>query len=134
MKAFRIALALCAAATASTVTACDDNDVGTHTTALVQYQSCTALEADLRSVIAQEMESMIDQMSDPNRGWGGEDAADGGGSPPPSGDGREEGVDYSGTNNQEGGVDEADFLKTDGFHIYTINGNRLHVFAVPAFG
>jgi hypothetical protein len=134
MKALRIALALCAAATASTVAACADNDVGTHTTALVQYQSCTALEADLRSVIAQEMESMIDQMSDPNRGWGGEDAADGGGSPPPSGDGREEGVDYSGTNNQEGGVDEADFLKTDGFHIYTINGNRLHVFAVPTFG
>src|SRR5690606_4267117 len=51
-----------------------------------------------------------------------------------SGGGREEGVDYSGTNNQEEGVDEADFVKTDGYHIYTLNGNRLHIMGVPEFG
>src|SRR5690606_34592342 len=50
------------------------------------------------------------------------------------GGGRQEGVDYSGTNNQEEGVDEADFVKTDGYHIYTLNGNRLHVMGVPEFG
>ena len=49
-----------------------------------------------------------------------------------SGGGRQEGVDFSGTNNQEDGVDEADFVKTDGYHIYTLNGNRLHIMGVPS--
>ena len=49
-----------------------------------------------------------------------------------SGGGRQEGVDFSGTNNQENGVDEADFVKTDGYHIYTLNGNRLHIMGVPS--
>ena len=38
---------------------------------------------------------------------------------------REEGVDFSGTNNQERGVDEADFLKTDGYHVYYLQGQQL---------
>ena len=32
------------------------------------------------------------------------------------------GEDFSGTNNQEAGVDEADFVKTDGYHIYYLKG------------
>ena len=32
------------------------------------------------------------------------------------------------------GVDEADLVKTDGYYIYNLNGNRLHVFGVPRFG
>ena len=40
----------------------------------------------------------------------------------------------SGTNNQEQGVDEADLVKTDGYHVYTLNGNRLHIFGTPQFG
>jgi len=36
-----------------------------------------------------------------------------------------EGVDYSGTNVQETGVDEPDMLKTDGNTLFTINGNQL---------
>ena len=35
---------------------------------------------------------------------------------------RVEGEDFSGTNNQEAGVDEADFVKTDGYHIYYLKG------------
>ena len=31
------------------------------------------------------------------------------------------GVDFSGTNNQEQGIDEADFVKTDGSYIYLVN-------------
>ena len=42
--------------------------------------------------------------------------------------------EYSGTNNQEVGVDEADFLKTDGFHIYMLNGKSLLIMGVPEFG
>ena len=47
---------------------------------------------------------------------------------------RVEGEDFSGTNNQEAGVDEADFLKTDGYHIYYLQGRNLHIFGVPEFG
>ena len=42
--------------------------------------------------------------------------------------------EFSGTNNQEEGVDEADFLKTDGYHIYMLNGNLLVIMGVPEFG
>jgi inhibitor of cysteine peptidase len=37
------------------------------------------------------------------------------------------GADYSGTNNQVAGVDEADILKTDGKYIYTVTGNTLFI-------
>ena len=42
--------------------------------------------------------------------------------------------EYSGTNNQESGVDEADFLKTDGFHTYMLNGPLLLIMEIPEFG
>ena len=41
---------------------------------------------------------------------------------------------FSETNNQEAGVDEADFLKTDGYHIYMLNGQSLVIMDVPEFG
>ena len=46
---------------------------------------------------------------------------------------RVEGEDFSGTNNQVEGVDEADFVKTDGYFIYYLNGKTLHVLstAIP---
>ena len=47
---------------------------------------------------------------------------------------RVEGEDFSGTNNQEAGVDEADFVKTDGYHIYYLQGKHLHILGVPEFG
>ena len=47
---------------------------------------------------------------------------------------RQEGADFSGTNNQEQGVDEADFVKTDGYYIYFLNGKKLEIFGVPGFG
>ena len=47
---------------------------------------------------------------------------------------RVEGEDFSGTNNQESGVDEADFVKTDGYYIYYLQGQQLHIFGVPEFG
>ncbi|HVK71976.1 MAG TPA: beta-propeller domain-containing protein [Kofleriaceae bacterium] len=117
--------------------ACADDD-GTHvvhrTTELVQYQTCSALERDLKQVMIDEVVANLDRIGDPRFGGGPEDAAGDPAPPASPGDGRQEGVDYSGTNNQEGGVDEADFVKTDGYHVYTINGNRLHIFGVPEFG
>jgi inhibitor of cysteine peptidase len=41
--------------------------------------------------------------------------------------------DYSGTNNQVAGVDEADFVKTDGRYIYTLSGGIFYIVsAYPA--
>ncbi|MCM3090031.1 MULTISPECIES: beta-propeller domain-containing protein [unclassified Cytobacillus] len=43
------------------------------------------------------------------------------------------GTDYSGTNVQVSGIDEADLLKTDGTHIYKISENKVQIIkAVPA--
>ncbi len=44
-----------------------------------------------------------------------------------SADGSDGANDFSGTNNQVAGVDEADILKTDGNYIYTITGNVLYI-------
>ncbi|MEW6741256.1 MAG: beta-propeller domain-containing protein [Planctomycetota bacterium] len=113
-----------------------DEGTVTSTTGLVQYDSLSALESDLEQMLIEEMEAAFDQWRD----MGGFDPPGGGDAPgsggPSDGDqsGREEGKDYSGTNNQEQGVDEADFIKTDGFHIYLLNGNRFHIFGVPEFG
>lgn len=43
-------------------------------------------------------------------------------------------ADFSGTNNQESGVDEADFVKTDGGHLYVAAEGSVEIFAVPTFG
>jgi hypothetical protein len=100
------------------------------TTQLVQYANCNALETDLKQMVIYEVWADIDRAGYWGRGL--EDAA---GSPESDkGGGRQEGVDFSGTNNQVQGVDEADFVKTDGYHIYTLNGNRLHIMGVPEFG
>jgi hypothetical protein len=107
----------------------DSSPGGLRRTQLVQYQSCAALERDLEDMMIEQIFAQIDQWG---RGWGpeaGEPASD-----DSDGGGRQEGEDYSGTNNQVDGVDEADFVKTDGYHIYTLNGRQLHVFGVPAFG
>ena len=39
-----------------------------------------------------------------------------------------EGIDYSGTNVQEEGVDEPDMVKTDGSRLYVMTASRLHIF------
>jgi len=43
-------------------------------------------------------------------------------------------VDFSGTNNQEAGVDEPDVVKTDGRRIFTLAGGRLHALTVDKDG
>lgn len=112
--------------------ACDGSDsTDVSRTTLVQYESCADLEIDLENAMIEQIYAQIDQVGS----WGFDDeAGDPASDTGDSGGGREEGVDYSGTNNQEDGVDEADFTKTDGYHIYTLNGNRLHIFGVPEFG
>jgi uncharacterized secreted protein with C-terminal beta-propeller domain len=71
----------------------------------------------------------------PQAGSDGEATAGGGNSAPPAEPKSEGGGDneYSDTNTQEAGVDEADFVKTDGEYIYVLRGSNLLVIdAVPA--
>jgi len=101
-------------------------------TQLAQFASCSDLQTHLQDNLLREIDAEIDGQG---RWYGGPEAGDSNGADPSGGSGgRQEGVDYSGTNNQENGVDEADFVKTDGYHVYVLNGNRLHVFGVPNFG
>ncbi len=116
--------------------------------ALVYYETCDDLLTDMRASIEAEMTARLlnadnyyydDVGLEEGSGGmdGGDDApaaeADAGGTGS-AGEPRTEGEDFSGTNNQEEGVDEADFVKTDGYHIYVLNGNRLEILGVPEFG
>ncbi|HYU14478.1 MAG TPA: beta-propeller domain-containing protein [Candidatus Acidoferrum sp.] len=132
----------------SVIAACDGGDNrppwhGSKTVALVQYQTCDQLESDIKARALQELDAIIDSYWQ-YRG-GGDTTGGGDGAVPPSAPGagegaggddgpRQEGTDYSGTNNQEDGVDEADLVKTDGYNIYVVNANHLHIFGVPEFG
>ncbi len=116
---------------------------------LYAYDDCEDLERELKRSIEEEYRVMLLQAVAEQYYYGGgmwaeddvEFAMDGDaaatGAPssqPRSTPNRVEGEDFSGTNNQEAGVDEADFLKTDGFHIYYLQGKNLHIFGVPEFG
>jgi len=116
---------------------------------LYAYDDCEDLERELKRSIEEEYRVMLLQAVAEQYSYGGgmwaeddvEFAMDGDAAATgaPSSQTRStpyrvEGEDFSGTNNQEAGVDEADFLKTDGFHIYYLQGKNLHIFGVPEFG
>lgn len=140
-------VALTASLVAPALVGCDDPlDLARNRTsaALVAYESCDELLTDLKAHTREQMRVQLmshqQQLIDNGGMWfavpGGvvDDAA---GAPEASaGDNatRTEGVDYSGTNNQEQGVDEADFVKTDGYYLYVLNAGELRVLGVPEFG
>jgi uncharacterized secreted protein with C-terminal beta-propeller domain len=109
---------------------------------LQTYSDCNELEAALKSSVEEEIRTNLIQAVEEVYYWGGgwmeddmemvADSSEGGTASPPQK--RNEGTDYSGTNNQEQGVDEADFVKTDGFHIYFLDNGMLHIMDVPEFG
>ena len=135
LRAAVLPLSLFALSACSDALAGPGDHVIAKTTQLVQYASCADLETDLKQMVTYEIWADIDRAGYWGQGGGAEDASgDSGAGAGSGGGGRQEGVDYSGTNNQEDGVDEADFVKTDGYHIYTLNGNRLHIMGVPEFG
>tara|TARA_B100001142_G_scaffold66286_1_gene65989 strand:- start:956 stop:3334 length:2379 start_codon:yes stop_codon:yes gene_type:complete len=115
---------------------------------LVNYNECSILLDDLKKSVNDEMMVQLDQQSyyhwSPNpRGlWMFDDVglAEGDGmaeksesTTTDSSSSNREG-EYSSTNNQESGVDEADFIKTDGHYIYMLNGNKFLIMGVPEFG
>ena len=109
---------------------------------LQTYSDCSDLEASLKLSIEEETRTSLLQAVDDVYYWGGgwmEDdmvmeSSDGDASPSTSPQTRTEGTDFSGTNNQEQGVDEADFVKTDGYHIYFLDNGLLHIMDIPEFG
>ena len=115
--------------------------------ALVSYPDCDTLEASLKQSLREEARTQLLQAVEEQYyySWGddmmledAEMAADGdttgSANNAKSSTTRTEGEDFSGTNNQEEGVDEADFVKTDGYHIYLLQGRTLHILDVPEFG
>ena len=134
---------------------------------LETYNTCGFLEMDLKDHLKEEMRVNLGTGSYYYGGWGimddmvmveegmpemaMDDTADADvGSAPntatsdKSSSGGQEGVDYSGTNNQEQGVDEADFVKTDGSYIYLVNNGyndwgtypsgHVHILEIPEAG
>lgn len=119
---------------------------------LIPYADCDELAASLRVAIAEEARVQLLQAVENEWGyyssWRGgflmedgavaEMAMDGATATPTSGSEVQrnlvEGTDFSGTNNQETGVDESDIVKTDGEHIYMLHGSDLKIIAVPEFG
>ena len=112
---------------------------------LVQFDSCLDMEYDLKASIAEEYRTQLLQAVEEEYYYGGiwfddgvvaESAEDGdvaaSGSTQPQK--RTQGDDFSGTNNQEQGVDEADFIKTDGYFIYALQGTTLSIMSVPEYG
>ena len=133
---------------------------------LATYNTCGFLEMDLKDHLKEEMRVTLGTGSYNYRGgWGfddimiGEpigmpemamedgatdmDSSSSAGSEKTSSN-SVEGVDYSGTNNQEQGVDEADFVKTDGSYIYLVNNGyndwgiypsgHVHILEIPEAG
>ena len=115
---------------------------------LVNYDECDNLLDDLRNSVHDEMMVQLDQQSYYH--WSSsqmylrmfDDVAlaesDGmpGASDSTTSDlsSNDREGEFSGTNNQESGVDEADFIKTDGHYVYMLNGNKFLIMGVPEFG
>jgi hypothetical protein len=97
--------------------------------------ACTDLERYLEDTAVLQMRTQLEAMRDevPQWGWWGgfgrfggpeafaNDARAGSAAPPQAAP-----TNYTTTNNQVAGVDEADFVKNDGTRIFALSGNRLY--------
>lgn len=96
--------------------------------ALAALDDCAALERRIEDEAAAEMDAYLDEMIEQVKGGGGRavEPALGTPTPAPSPDAA---TDFTDTNVQERGVDEADFVKTDGSRLFVLLGNRLEALA-----
>ena len=131
---------------------------------LSSYDTCGFLEMDLKEHLKEEkrvnlgtgsyyygggwleddMVMLDDAVMEMDGATSTADSAPSSGGSPKNSPGGEQGVDFSGTNNQEQGVDEADFVKTDGSFVYMINkgysdygsypSGKLHILDIPEAG
>ncbi len=109
--------------------------------ALTVAKSCEEAEAEFRGMLKTQMLMQLEQqrrwqvewITNPDKGWYGM-AEDGAAAPSASEEnaggagqdtGKQSAENYSETNVQTEGVDEADLVKTDGNLLYTLSGNEL---------
>ncbi len=109
------------------------------TPALVTFTACSELETRLKDNFRKEMRASLLSYNDlklytPVYDGGSPAPTDGADSAFNGTEGTQEGVDYSGTNNQEPGVEEADFVKTDGTSLFIVNNNKFIVLHIPQAG
>lgn len=95
--------------------------------ALKTVASCDALEQELKALAAAEIETFFESVNSPRPL-----PAAAPGNAETGGDSADDASDY--TNNQVAGVDEADFVKTDGERLFVLEGGALHRFDIPAAG
>lgn len=110
---------------------------------LKSFEGCEDLESYIEDTAVLDMRAQLTWQKDMIGQWGkggpiyavddsappmspSPETADGAGSPTP-GTGNSAPDDYTGTNNQVEGVDEADFVKNDGTRIFVISGRTLYV-------
>ncbi|HEX6928159.1 MAG TPA: beta-propeller domain-containing protein, partial [Gammaproteobacteria bacterium] len=100
--------------------------------ALKTAASCPVLEQELKALAAAEIETFFEMSGDA----GAEPVDMPAGAPLEEGDASSDGGDASRdfTNNQVAGVDEADFIKTDGRRLFVLGNGALHRFDIPAPG
>ncbi|MBJ6764593.1 beta-propeller domain-containing protein [Myxococcaceae bacterium JPH2] len=93
------------------------------------FSDCGGLEDYIESSAIRQMRSYL-EMQKPSY-WSQSDGKggvleDAGAPVPATADGSQGPKDYTGTNNQVAGVNEADFVQNDGTHIFVLSGNRLY--------
>lgn len=109
---------------------------------LFTYNSCEQLSEDLKKTTLDEMRTRLaiklknpprfrDYTESGHETMAAPEAAPMAGAPAPA---PVEGEDYSGTNNQEKGVDEADIIKVDGKFFYILNKSTLEIVDMPKVG
>jgi uncharacterized secreted protein with C-terminal beta-propeller domain len=107
---------------------------------LRSYDSCAALKNDLKRAALDEMHTQMKIMA--KESGGPRIMVDKAAGAPVSGAAPEaakdsslvEGKDFSGSNNQEKGIDEADIVKFDGNYFYLLNKSTLEIVAAPEAG
>jgi uncharacterized secreted protein with C-terminal beta-propeller domain len=98
--------------------------------ALEGFASCGELEQYIEDTAVLDMRTTLEQYKKGYHGWWGgrgEVMATEAGAPAADGASKAGPQDYTTTNTQVAGVDEADFVKNDGNRIFVLSGNRLYV-------
>ncbi|WP_224362677.1 beta-propeller domain-containing protein [Hyalangium versicolor] len=136
-----VGLALAAVGCSSGDDGIPDNQPVQTQARLQSFDRCEDLEAYIEDTAVLDMRAQIKWQKESIGRWGrgGPIMVDDGGLPPASpspeaggdsaggpGTGNSAPDDYTGTNNQVEGVDEADFVKNDGTRIFVISGNKLY--------
>ncbi|WP_224244896.1 beta-propeller domain-containing protein [Hyalangium gracile] len=107
---------------------------------LESFERCEDLESYIEDTAVLDMRTQLSWQKEMIGGWGrgGPIMEDGAGAPPSApaagdsnsggpGTGKAGPDDYTDTNNQVEGVDEADFVKNDGTRIFVVSGRKLYV-------